>query len=64
MAGGVGRETDAWILDKEGCYEVGYATIQQLEEFHKDQESGSQFRKQFSIEKSKIEYPASQNGTS
>ncbi len=64
MAGGVGRETDAWIIDKEGCYEVGYNTIQQLEGWHKEQAIGSQFRKQFAIERDKIEYPPSQNETS
>jgi len=63
MAGGVGRETDAWIIDKEACYEIGYETIQQLEGFHQEQETFSQFRRQFEIKTAKIEYSTNQTGT-
>jgi len=64
MAGGVGRETDAWIIDKEGCYEVTRETLEELEKFHKGQETFSQFHRQIEVRTKKLEYPRGQITTS
>lgn len=54
MAGGVGRLTDAWIIDKEGCHAIKQETIDQLENFHRTQEGFAQFRTSLDIKKEKI----------
>lgn len=54
MAGGVGRETDAWIIDKEGIYKVDDETIIHLEELHEKQEDISKFLKTAKIKRRKI----------
>lgn len=64
MAGGVGRETDAWIIDKEGCYEIACETLQDIEGFREGREAVTQFRRQFEIKRKKIECPTSQTGNS
>lgn len=38
MAGGVGKETDAWIIEKENLYEIDQETINQLETSRTDEE--------------------------
>jgi len=45
MAGGVGKETDIWIMRKNGIYEVTQDTIKRLEESHAKQEDFSKLLK-------------------
>lgn len=57
MAGGVGRKTDAWLIDKEGCHGIPDETIQQLEGFHSSQEIVSKFLRPLEIKTTRLEYP-------
>ncbi len=63
MAGGVGREIDAWMIDKEGCYEILHDTLQEIENL-RQQETATQFRTQFEVRVKKLEYPTGQTRTS
>lgn len=49
MAGGVGKETDEWIITKEGCYEVDKETIIQIEAIRGTKDSFSRFRQKFEV---------------
>ena len=57
MAGGVGKEKDAWIIEKGGVYEVDSETLRSLESAHNAQESASRFLGTIEVKKSKMEYP-------
>ena len=54
MAGGVGRETDAWIIDKDGICKIDNETIKSLEELHEKQEDISKFLKSVQIKRRKV----------
>jgi len=55
MAGGVGKKTDAWILEKEGVYEISAETIQELERYYEQKESSPRDLGEIEIKKRKIE---------
>lgn len=59
MAGGVGRETDIWIITQEACYEVKPETIQQLQESYKTRDR-SEFNQQIKIKTKRLEYKRDQ----
>lgn len=59
MAGGVGKQTDIWIIEKGGVYAVTPETIKQLEESHTQQKGLSQFISPVEPKTSKLEYPGS-----
>lgn len=50
MAGGVGKQTDVWIIDKKGIKEVKPETIKELEDSHVKQEDYSRLLKSVKIE--------------
>jgi len=54
MAGGVGRELDAWIIEKTGIFKISDKTIKELEEHHAKQEDFSKLLKAIEIKKEKI----------
>jgi len=49
MAGGVGKHTDVWIIDKNGIKEVKPETIKKLEDSHVKQEDYSRLLKSIKI---------------
>lgn len=49
MAGGVGRETDAWLISREGCYEITSETIERLQQLRESQESLAKFQQEIDI---------------
>jgi len=49
MAGGVGKKTDIWIIDKEGIKVVSDETIAELEEAHEKQEDLTKYFKSIEI---------------
>lgn len=53
MAGGVGRETDAWIIEKGGIYEITQETIRELEDSRINPEDISQILKEVEIKTEK-----------
>lgn len=55
MAGGVGNETDVWIITKEGGYEITQEAIQAVDRFRKERSVPTQFRSEFEIKTRKIE---------
>jgi hypothetical protein len=57
LAGGIGRETDAWIINKEGCYEILRETIAQLDNINQSKELFSQFRTDIEVKTQKLDYP-------
>ncbi len=57
MAGGGGKETDIWIIEKGGVYAVAKGTIEDLEEFHTEQTGVSQFLSTIDPKTTKLEYP-------
>jgi hypothetical protein len=59
MAGGVGRETDAWIIDNGGIYGVHSDTIRLLESAHAQQESFARFSQTIELKTIKLEYAGS-----
>lgn len=56
MAGGVGSETDIWIIEKGGVYAVTPETIKELEESHTEQKGLSQFLTAVKPKTTKLEY--------
>ena len=64
MAGGVGRETDVWIIDKEGCHEITDETTEELRKYHEDQETVSRLFDPIEIKTRKLKYPTNQARTS
>lgn len=59
MAGGVGKETDAWIIEKEGIYEINPETIKHLGESHAKQETFSRFLEPVEVKRTKVKCPIS-----
>lgn len=59
MAGGVGRQTDAWLIEKKGVFEITSETIKKLEEAHAEQEDFSRFLSSVEPETKKLECPIS-----
>lgn len=57
MAGGVGERTDAWIIEREGVYEVTTETIHELEEAYRKKENVPRGLGEIELERRKIEYP-------
>jgi hypothetical protein len=55
MAGGVGRETDAWLIDKDGIFVIENETIGKLGEIHGKQEDYTKLLKSLEIKKRKID---------
>jgi hypothetical protein len=63
LAGGIGRITDVWIINKEGCYEVLRETIDQLDSINQDKELVSQLRTDIKVKTKQIEYLPNQTQT-
>ncbi len=63
MAGGVGRETDAWMITEEGCYEIERETLEQIETSRKGKNAFTQFLGEFKLKTKKIEPQASKTKT-
>jgi hypothetical protein len=57
MAGGVGKETDVWLITEEGCYEIDYGTIEQIEAHREGKEALTQLlgEGEFELKTKKIE---------
>ncbi len=60
MAGGVGKETDAWIVTEEGSYEITRETIDKLEDFYQKKEGVSQLWPGLEIKTRRLMYPPKQ----
>ena len=56
MAGGVGKETDAWIVEKGAIHEVKQETVKHLEESHGKQENLSRLFESVEVETRKLDY--------
>jgi hypothetical protein len=54
MAGGVGKETDIWIIEKNAIYKTSDGTVKELEATHAKQEDYSKLLKPVKIQKQKI----------
>jgi len=56
MAGGVGKKTDIWILEKGGIYEVVSETIQELEKSYEQEEKAPRNLGKIEIKRKKVEF--------
>ena len=63
MAGGIGKQTDVWIIDEGGVYEVENETIKQLEEIFEDRNTSTRRNRfdkrilEMEIKRRKVEIP-------
>lgn len=57
MAGGVGKITDGWILEKGGVYEIDAGTIRELEEIYNKEKGYPRSLGEFELKRNEIKPP-------